>query len=174
MPENLIQLIRSRRSVRDYRSDPIPRGMLEKLLEAMRWAPSAANVQPWFFYAVNNRQRIASLAAATHGQAFVGLAPLVFVICADPGRSARFLGERGRDFYCYQDAALAAQNLALAAHDAGLGTCWVGSFDEGAVRLVLEIPEHLVPLAIVPCGYPGPEHEPSPDRRPIDEICKIL
>jgi nitroreductase len=174
MPEKLLQLIQSRRSVRDFKPDPIPRGMLEKLLEAMRWAPSAANVQPWFFYAVNNKERIAALASATHGQAFVGLAPLVFVICADPDRSARFLGERGRDFYCFQDAALAAQNLALTAHAAGLGTCWVGSFEEEGVRRALDIPAHLKPLAIVPCGFPGDAHEPAPDRRPIDEICMIL
>jgi hypothetical protein len=74
------------------------------------------------------------------------------------------LGARGRDFYCLQDSALAAQNLALVAHANGLGTCWVGSFDEEKAREVLEIPDSLRPVAIVPCGYPANNEEPTPDR----------
>jgi nitroreductase len=174
MPESILKLIKTRRSVRSYKSDPIPRGVLEQLLEAMRWAPSAANMQPWYFYAVNNKEKIEALSAATHGQDFVAQAPLVFVVCADPERSAQMLGARGRDFYCLQDSALAAQNLALVAHANGLGTCWVGSFDEDKTRRVLEIPDSLRPVAIVPCGYPANAEEPTPDRRPIDEVCKIL
>lgn len=174
MSADMLKLIKTRRSVREYKSDPIPRGMLETLLEAMRWAPSAANMQPWFFYAVNNREKIEALAAATSGQDFVGQAPLVFVICTDPERSGKLLGDRGRNFYCLQDTALAAQNLAMVAHANGLGTCWVGSFNEDAVRAVLEIPEHLNPVAIVPCGYPASDAPAPPERRPLDEICKIL
>jgi nitroreductase len=174
MFDSILKLIKSRRSVREYKPDPIPRGMLERLLEAMRWAPSAANLQPWFFYAVSNKKTIGELAAATHGQDFVGHAPLVFVVCAEPERSGQLLGDRGRHFYCLQDTALAAQNLALVAHAAGLGTCWVGSFDEDAVRQVLEIPARLKPVAVIPCGHPAHKDEPIPDRRPLDEVCKIL
>jgi nitroreductase len=174
MPENLLGLIKSRRSVRAYKPDPIPRGMLEQLLEAMRWAPSAANLQPWFFYAVTNKEKIRDLTLATHGQAFVAQAPLVFVICAEPERSGQMMGDRGRCFYCLQDTALAAQNLALVAHEAGLGTCWVGSFDEDDVRRALGIGPEFKPVAVVPCGYPAGEPEAAPGRRPLDEICKIM
>jgi nitroreductase len=170
----LMGLIKNRRSIRQFKPDPIPRGMLEQLLEAMRWAPSAANQQPWFFYAVNNREKIQELAAATHGQDFVADAPLVFVVCADPARSEKMLGSRGRDFYCYQDTALAAQNLALTAAAAGMGTCWVGSFDEGAIRMVLDIPPHLRPVAVIPCGWPVAEPETPHSRRGFDEVCRIL
>lgn len=110
------------------------------------------------------------LAAAALRQSFVAEAPVCIVICAEPERSARIYGARGRTLYCLQDTAAAAQNLLLAATALGLGTCWVGAFEEERVRACLELPGNLRPVAIIPVGYPARETEPRPGRRELGDI----
>ena len=96
-------------------------------------------------------------------------APVVIVVCANEPRSARYYGERGRRLYCIQDTAAATQNMLLAAHALGYGTCWVGAFLENEVKKVLEIPDHVRPVAIIPIGVPGEKPSPRP-RIPLDEV----
>jgi nitroreductase len=126
----------------------------EYLLEAARWAPSAGNMQPWRFVVVTNPGTRARLAAAAFGQEFVAQAPLAIVVCALPEESARRYGDRGRSLYCLQDTAAAVQNILLAAAERGLGTCWVGAFDERAAAAALATPRDWRPVAIVPVGHP--------------------
>ncbi len=162
-------LFTARYSCRRFRPDPVPRPLLEQLLEAAHWAPSAGGLEPWRFVVVTGTAPRRELAEAALHQAFVAEAPVVVVVCAVPEESARIYGERGRHVYCLQDTAAATQNLLLAATAAGLGSCWVGAFDEGKVRRILELPPTWWPVALIPLGFPaeGPRRR---RRRPLPEV----
>jgi nitroreductase len=97
----------------------------------------------------------------------------VFVVCAEPERSAARYKDRGRDLYCYQDTAAAVENLLVAAEMLGYGACWVGAFDEEVARKALEIPKHLRPVAMVPVGPCQPVTD-FPDRRPAESVFKVI
>lgn len=162
-------LFTARYSCRRFRPDPVPRPLLEQLLEAARWAPSAGGLEPWRFVVVTAATPRGELAAAALHQAFVAEAPAVVVVCAVPEESARIYGARGRHLYCLQDTAAATQNLLLAATAAGLGSCWVGAFDEGKVRRILQLPPAWWPVALIPLGFPA-EEPPRRRRRPAAEV----
>ncbi|RKO66160.1 nitroreductase family protein [Desulfofundulus salinus] len=170
----ILSLVRSRYSVRHYKPDPLPEALLDQLLEAARWAPSAGNLQPWFFYVVTREEKKEALAQAALNQRFIAQAPVVIVVCAEPERSARVYGERGRQLYCYQDTAAAVQNILLTANALGLGTCWVGAFDEERVKECLGIPAGRIPVAIIPVGYPADDPARRPKRREIEEIVSYI
>jgi nitroreductase len=174
VPAKVINAITQRTSVRRFTKEPVSREVLEHLLEAARWAPSAGNLQPWFFYVVTDPGRRRCLAAAALNQGFIAEAPVVIVVCAEPARSAQYYGERGRHLYCLQDTAAATQNILLAATAYGLGSCWVGAFDENQVRHCLGIPAEFRPVALVPLGYPAAQPETRPGRRSLAEIRKYL
>ncbi|RLF23588.1 MAG: nitroreductase family protein, partial [Thermoprotei archaeon] len=106
---------------------------------------------------------------AALGQMWIAEAPVVVVVCANIPRTAWRYGERGRSLYCLQDTAAAIQNMLLAAHALGYGTCWVGAFDEEEVSRILGLPDHVRPVAIVPIGKPAESPIPPP-RRPLDEV----
>jgi nitroreductase len=169
----VLNTILTRRSVRAFLPDPIPPEHLDQLIDALRWAPSAGNRQPWHFYLILNRQIKQSLVHAAYGQTFLAEAPVVFVICALPGKSASRYGSRGRDLYVYQDTATAAENLMLTAVDLNYGCCWVGAFDEQAVIQTLNLPKGYRPVAIVPVGTPGEKPSPTP-RAAVNEILTKL
>jgi nitroreductase len=174
-PMNILDIIKNRRSVREFEDREIPESAIDVLIEALRWAPSAGNLQSRKFYFVFNeaiRNKLA-LAGFRHDYAsFIARAPLVVVACADLNIASRY-GERGADLYCVQDAAASVQNLLLAAHDLGLGTCWVGAFKEEQVKEILDLPGHLRPVVIVPVGYPAKTPK-APFRLPKSECVKVL
>lgn len=150
------EVINRRRSIRAYESDrPVSQEVIRQLLEAAIRAPSAGNRQPWHFVVVRDGATRARLASAAYGQHFVAQAPVVIVVCADPGRSAARYGARGRELYCLQDTAAATENLLLAVVALGLGACWVGAFDERAAASTLRLEPHLRPVALIPIGYPA-------------------
>lgn len=166
---DVFEAIKGRRSIRAFRETDVPQETVEKLIEAARWAPSAGNIQPWEFIVVRNPETKRRLAEAALGQSFVEEAPVVIVVCADEERSARGYGTRGRTLYCIQDTAAAIQNIHLAAYALGLGTCWVGAFREDEARRILEIPDGVRPVAIIPIGFPA-ESLPPRSRRPLKQI----
>jgi nitroreductase len=171
----ILDIIKNRRSVRDFTDREIPGTAVYDLIEALRWAPSAGNLQSRKFYFVFNEAVRNKLARAGFRQDFVSFiaqAPLVIVACADLHLSARY-GERGRDLYCIQDTAASIQNLLLAAHDLGLGACWVGAFKEETVREILNLPDTLRPVAMVPVGYPARTPK-APARVSRDEAVELL
>lgn len=146
---DVIEGIKSRRSIRRYKRDPVGRDEILACLEAARWAPSADNFQPWEFVVVTDAQTRAELADIhTYGR-FMRDSPVVVVVLADPNRSPRHY--RG-------DAAVATQNFLLAAHSMGLGTCWMGVIDsafEEPMKELLGIPENLRVLCTVSLGRPA-------------------
>jgi nitroreductase len=162
--------IERRRSVRRFSSAEVPLSDIERILTAAIRAPSAGNRQPWHLIVVRNRELKRALAGAAGGQGFVAAAPVVIVVCAEPGRSATRYGSRGRDLYCLQDTAAATEHILLAATALGLGGCWVGAFDEMAAAQALSLPATLRPVAMVPIGHPVGEGRAGSSRRPLTEV----
>ncbi len=161
-----LTLYQRRCSCRAYTSRPVPKKVIERLLDAAIWAPSAGGLQPWRFIVVRNQQMRLRLAAAACGQAFVATAPVVIVACALGLVSGQRYGNRGRDMYSLQDTAAAVQNLLLAATEEGLGSCWVGTFDELMVTRVLDVHPSWRPVTLVTLG----EAAESPGLRSRDSL----
>lgn len=154
---DVLDIIKTRRSVRDFTDQKIPESAINALVDALRFAPSAGNLQSRKFYFVFNediRNKLAQAGLKHDFVSFIAGAPLVVVACADHNIASRY-GERGLHLYCIQDTAASVQNLLLAAHDLGLGTCWVGAFKEDTVRDILSLPEKLRPVVMIPVGYPA-------------------
>jgi nitroreductase len=142
---DVFEAIQQRRSIRSYQDTPVPRELLEKILEAGRLAPSANNKEPWHFIAVTNAEKRKELSKGRWAK-FLTQAPLVIVACGDKKTSP--------DWYAI-DVALAVENMALTAVGEGLGTCFVGSFDEKDVKALLKVPENFEVLVMLAVGYAG-------------------
>lgn len=164
----VFEAIKKRRSIREFQKREIPREIIEKLIEAIIWAPSAGNLQSRKFYFVFNEKIKMALSQAALNQDFIAEAPLVVVGCTDDRISQRY-GERGRNLYAICDVSASIQNLMLEAAELGLGTCWVGAFDEEEVSEILNLPENLRPIAIIPVGYPAEKPSP-PKRKEVEEV----
>ena len=166
-------LFERRFSCRIFGPSPPARETLKAVLEAARWAPNGGNLQPWRFVVALEDSHRRALAGAAYGQGFLSQAPAVITVCAVPDESGREYGRRGRELYCLQDTAAAAQNILLAATELGLGSCWVGAFDEAAVARVLALPRGWRPVALIALGHPA-EAEPHRTRRPLSEVTRWL
>jgi len=166
---NARTLFERRFSCRIFNTAPLDRETIEAVLEAARWAPNGGNLQPWRFVVVLDPNRRRAIAGAAYGQGFLAQAPVVIAVCAVPDESAAKYGPRGRELYCLQDTAAAAENILLAATNRGLGSCWVGAFDEQATARALELPVSWRPVALIALGRPA-EAEPQRTRRPLSEI----
>jgi nitroreductase len=164
--------ILGRRSIRRYADKPIPDSAVAGLIEAVRWAPSSGNLQARKFYFVFNKDTKARLAVLALNQMFIATAPLVVVACADYEKIAGY-GNRGKTLYVIQDVACAAENILLEAYELGLGSVWVGAFDASGVANALNLPENLMPMAIIPVGY-GAHHPKAPEREAKEAIVTIL
>ncbi|MBO8180183.1 MAG: nitroreductase family protein [Archaeoglobus sp.] len=157
-----LDLLFRRVSIRKFKPDDIDDDTLMKILEAGNAAPSAGNLQARDFVVVRNEQTKKKLAMAALKQMFIAEAPVVVVVCANYPRSMRVYGERGR-LYAEQDATAAIENILLAVTALNLGAVWVGAFDEEQVSEILELPEHVRPMAIIPIGHPA--ENPAPRNR---------
>jgi nitroreductase len=98
-------------------------------------------------------------------------ASVVIIVCADENRSSQCYGTRGESLYCIQDTAAALQNIHLTAYSLGLGTCWIGAFNEEEARRILKIPQGIRPVALVPVGYPAETPRPT-SRRPLGQVVR--
>ncbi len=175
MSKNLIEAIGQRRSVRNFKPDLIPEFIIQNILNCGLLAPSAGNLQPWQLWVVKSPHLKAALAEAACDQKFVEQAPVVIVVMAEPERSKTRYGRRGAKLYCLQDTAALIQNMLLAATAHGVGSCWVGAFEEKAVSKVLGLSEKLRPVALLPMGYPAELSQHSPrSKRPLTETVKTL
>lgn len=158
----VLELIKKRRSIRSYKPDQIPEKVIDELVEALIWAPSAGNLQSRKFYFIFNEKIKKYLAEAALGQNFITNTPLVVVGCTDDKIAWRY-GERGKNLYSICDVAASIQNMMLAAEEEELGSCWIGAFDEEEVAKILNLPKNLRPIVIVPVGYPA--EKPLPPGR---------
>jgi nitroreductase len=174
MTKDVFDAMRESHSVRNFKPEPVPEPTLTRILEAACWAPSAGNLQPWYFYVVTNTELKEKIAAACHDQAQVTDAPIAIVVMADPARSNERYGERGAQLYCLQDTAAASQNILLAAAGLGLDTCWVGAFDEVTVQRLVEAPPRLRAVAIICLGFGDERERHNKERFRVAEVTKIL
>jgi len=195
--EALQPFLRSRRSVRRFRPDPIDPALVRGLLEAARWAPSPHNRQPWRFVVLqeaDNRQRLAQAmgerlraerladgadpqavqADVSRSYARITGAPLAVLLCMTLEQMDRYPDarrSRAERRMAVQGVAMAGQNLLLAAHAAGLGACWICAplFAPEVVRQVLELPEDWDPQGLVVLGWPA-ESPPERERMPLEQV----
>jgi len=171
----VLEAIKTRRSIRKYKADPVDDKTLEAVLDAARWAPSWANTQCWRFIAVRDsemKKRIADTLSETNpARDAVTNAPLVIVACAELGsagyKGGELVTDKG-DWFMF-DVAIAMQNLALAAHSLGLGTVYVGLFDPQKVARLLDVPDGYRVVVLTPLGYPAETKDPRP-RKELPEI----
>ncbi len=152
----VFEAIRRRKSVRAYTPTPVPSEKLERILEAARLAPSAENRQPWYFIVVTDPDKRKRIAKSGIFARFLAKSPIVIVGCGDWKASPK---------WHVVDVTIAMQNMVLTATAEGLGTCWIGSFNEGLVRRLLKIPERFEVVALLAVGYP---------RKKFDLIAKIV
>jgi nitroreductase len=158
-----LEAILSRRSIRRYTPEPVSDPVIAEILRAAMSAPSAGNQQPWQFVVVADR-RLRDEIPTVHPYAqMVREAPVAIVVCGD----LRLENYRG---YWIQDCSAATQNLLLAAHAKGLGAVWVGIHPREdriePVRRLIELPETIVPFALVPVGHPAEAPEQEDRYRP--------
>jgi nitroreductase len=195
---NVFDAIQSRRSVRKFLPEPIPEEVIQRLLEAMRLAPSGKNAQPWKFIVVRDaetRKRIAAVCKFYSGsgrevnQDWIADAPVIFVVCGDPHTAfvkiiepgkvtitswenleeRQRLGEVEWESGLLVDLTIPMDHLSLAAVAEGLSGCWVAGLDEDALKGILGIPAGWRAPAVMPIGYPLENPEPR-RRKPLEEI----
>jgi len=162
----ILDIIKRRRSVRKFDGAKIPEEAIELILEAARWAPSGANAQPWRFVVVTEKETLKAIAERCYYKVFrsrhVGEAGTAVVLCTDP--------EAGSPTYTI-DAAIAGTNMTLMATSLGIGSCWIGAFEEPAIRDILHIPERLKIIALIAFGYEVGKAS-VPPRLPLSAIVK--
>jgi len=171
---DFFETVRHRHSVRKFRDDlPVEREKLHAILEMACAGPSAGDLQSYRIVVVSDREKREALGAAARNQHFVTEAPVALVFCADRRRAAERYGTRGHDLFAVQDATIAATYAQLAAVAAGLGSTWVGAFDDAALQELLHLEPEVDPVAILAVGYPAELPELTP-RRHLDEVVRYL
>ena len=161
------ELIKIRKSIRGYTSKPVEADKLNRILEAANLAPTASNQQPFQIIVIKTKGREEELKRIYERHWFVQ-APLVICICALPENGwSRMDGKN----YAEVDAAIAMDHLILAAHNEGLGTCWIAAFDPTVAREILELPDNVEPVAFTPLGYPADEGRPK-KRKSLKELVR--
>ena len=157
------EAIKMRRSVRRFQEKSVPREIIMELLDMVRWAPCANEC--WRFVVVQDEERKKQLAAAAR-QEWLASAPVILVVGADlmerPGIAGRWDAYKFRNVFPIQDTAAAIQNLMLTAVEHDLGTCWIGSFNEGDVTRIVRFPFAVRPVAMIVIGYPELPLRPTP------------
>lgn len=164
-PQELLNLLKKRRSIRCFSDKMIPNDKLEMILEAGRWAPSASNRQAWKFIVIKKRVLIDKLAKTAIYGKFVKEAPVLIAIIG-------FVHENPN--WYVQDTTLASMNMMLMAWSLKIGTCWIGSMDREKAKEMLGIAEDNFLLTILPFGYLSkPVPEPT-YRKELNEITEII
>jgi len=154
-----------RKSIRRYKGEMIPEKELEKILEAGRLAPSARNGQNWKFVVVSDPETRREVASAANNQMFLAGAPVIICVCAT---------EPGRKMSCGQyahtvDCSIAMTHMILQAAELGIGSCWIGAFDQEKVKNIIRLPDPMEIVALSPFGYPDEDPAPRP-RKSRDEV----
>lgn len=162
---SVLDLIKARVSTRRYKEKAIPKQALLDILEAARMAQSADNRQPWEFIVVTDRAMRKELVHVAGGQAFVGQAAAVLVCLANPDESASVGPFEG----FLIDLAIAIENMALTAWDLGIGSCWIGAYNEVEVKELLNVPKNLRVVSLLTLGYVD-ERPKTKYRKHLDEI----
>jgi len=163
---DVFDAVRTRRSIRRYEARIVEEEKLSRLLESARLSASANNNQPWHFVVVSEKAGKDRLFRA-YPRDWFAKAPVVIVACCTP--EAAWSRQDG-ETYWKVDTAVAVQNMILVAHELGLGTCWIGAFDEAKVKDALGIPKEVRVIALISLGYPAETKGSVTERKPLEEI----
>jgi nitroreductase len=164
---DFLELARRRYSVRSYKSDPVEKEKLSRILDAARLAPTAANRQPYKLIVIHTADREAELLRIYSRVWFVE-PPIVICACGIPAKN--WVRKDGKN-YNDVDVAIVMDHLVMAATAAGLGTCWIAAFDPMAAKEVLGLPEGIEPIAFTPLGYAA-DKPPRKKRKPLSELVR--
>jgi nitroreductase len=170
---NFLDLVKTRRSVRQYLPGEVESEKLDYILECARLAPSAANFQPWiFFLAKSDQAREVVKQSYPRNWLLSHPAPVFIVACGDKSQSWK----RSYDQKDHGDidVAIAFEHFCLAAAEQGLGTCWICHFDAAIIQKGLNLPENLVPIAITPLGYPDENNIKKTTRKAGEELFREI
>lgn len=164
---DVLDAIKLRRSIRKFKDRPVEWEKVSLILEAAKSAPTAGNLQNFKFILVTDKDKIKKLSEACLKQFWIQTANMIIVVVAEPQKAEQFYGARGERLYTVQNCAAAVQNILLTATSLGLGSCWVGAFDESEIKDILSIPKESRPQAVVPIGY-ADEVVPEPMHYPLE------
>ncbi len=166
---NTLECIRTRKTIRKYTDQPVEFDKLTLMLDAGAQAPSSGNIQNWKFCLIIDKSLIQALYEPCARQGCVSGAQAIIIVVGKPHQADRFYGVRGSRLYTIQNCAAAVENMLLAAHELGLGACWVGAFDEDKVAEIVGISEEGRTQAIITIGYPA-EDPKKPARSPLESM----
>lgn len=150
---DIFEAIQKRRSIRSYIEKPVEFEKIATIIEAGHLAPNAGNVQEWKFLLVTEKEKIKQVANYCLEQYWIASAPVLIIICCDPNKQEVQYGLRGVRLYSIQDSACAAENMLLAATGLGLGSCWIGAFDEEKIKEIFNIPKQIRVQSVLTFGY---------------------
>lgn len=145
--------IKKRHSIRSFSDKKVPLDLIHEMIEFANLAPSAGNLQARDFIIVDDIEIKKRMSIAALDQKFIVEAPVNIVVCANLNRISPY-GRRGTELYCIQDSAAAVEHILLLVVDNGLGACWISAFNESEVSKILNLPSYVIPIAIIPIGYP--------------------
>ncbi|MBI2148668.1 nitroreductase family protein [Candidatus Woesearchaeota archaeon] len=165
----LDQVLKERRSVRKFKNLNVPWYLISECLEAAIQAPSSGNVQNWRFVVVRDKESREKIAKACDEQYWMTKAPVFIVVCSDVVKIKRLFGPRGEALYAVQNCSAAIENMLLKAHELGLGTTWIGAFDESKIKEIIGIPGEVRPQGIFAIGYPE-VYDEKPRREPLENF----
>jgi nitroreductase len=169
MKKSLLDIIKARKSERSYLDKDVEAEKLDYIIEAFRLAPSAANKQPWKLIIIKDKKIIEEISGICffNNPQWLNQAPVLIACCTYPEESYKKIGGYINSHQI--DLGIAFEHLVLAAAEQGLGTCWIGAFDESGIKKILEIPEDVNILAFTPVGYPD-RKSPGRGRKSVEEI----
>jgi len=162
---DVFDCIRTRRSIRKYKEKDVPWDNIVEILQAGKYAPCAGNIFNLKFIVVKNEDKRRDIAEASVQQHWMADAPIHIVVVGEPEKAERYYGTRGVRLYTIQGAAAAIENMLLTAHSLGLGSCWVGAFDENELFRILNLAEEKSVQGIVTIGYADEKPEQPPKFR---------
>ncbi len=168
----VFQAIFSRRSIRKYLDVPVEWDKIGDVVRAGMMAPNSGNLQVWRFVVVRNQEKRRAIAEACLQQYWIEQAPVHIVIFAKLEKMSQYYGIRGVRLYSIQDCAMAAMNMMLAAHELGLGTCFVSAFEEEAMTRIFKLPDNVRPQGVITLGYPD-EKPDVPSKYRIETLTGI-
>ena len=148
-----LECINTRRSIRKFLDKPLEWDKVMDVLEAGRQAPSSGNIQNWKFVVVREKVNRKKIIEACFDQDWMNDAPAFIIVVGETEKAELNYGARGSRLYTIQNCAAAITNMLLAAHDIGLGACWIGAFDEELIRRAINLPTQVIPQAVIPLGY---------------------
>ncbi len=166
---DILDLIKSRRTIKEFLSKYISHENLFHIIDAGRHAPSSGNIQNWKFIVINEKEKILQIAEASHQQLEIASAPVLVVVVGEPEKAKRYYGLRGERLFTIQNCAAAIENMLLEAHSLGIGSRWIGAFDEDEIKSLCGIPEEIRPQAVIAFGYPK-EIPNKPPKYPLETV----